>query len=508
MPIELFGFSLGRSDRRKNVSTPATTFQSEVKNTKSFVPPEIDDAYTVDAGGVFGTYVDLDGQLRNENEYIKKYREMASQPELEQAIEDICNEAIVYDEQRYPITLKLDFIDQPESVKNSIRKEFQKILRLLDFQNRGYEIFRRWYIDGKGYYHMVVDPKNTKKGIIEMRPIDASKIKKIAKVDKKTDPKTGAKTVESIKEVYVFREKPDDANGLEIAPEAIDYFPSGLFDASRTRAISYIHKAIKALNQLRMVEDATVIYRLARAPERRIFYVDVGSLPKTKAEQYVRELMNRYRNKLVYDSSTGDIRDDKKYMSMMEDFWFPRREGGKGTQVDTLQGGQNLGEMEDVLYFEKKLYRALNVPLSRIETDTGFNMGRASEISRDELNFQKFIDRLRNKFNVMFLNALRVQLVLTGVITEKEWYSMVQDIRFEYVSDSYFTESKDYEILQERLNILSSINDSIGEYYSREWVRKNILRQTEKEIKEEDRKIAKEREDGVLPPKSAEGMGF
>ncbi len=507
MPVELFGFSLGRKKEGESLSSTNLTVPQS-KKSRSFVTQEVDDAVTIDAGGVFGTYVDLDGALKTENDYIKKYREMANQPECEQAVEDICNEAIVYDEQRYPVSLVTDFVDLPTAVKKSIHEEFRNVLRLLDFQNRGYEIFRRWYVDGKGYYHMIVDRNNVKKGIIEMRPVDAAKIKKIAKVEKEVDPKTGAKTVKNVKEVYVYREKADDVNGLEIAPEAVNYYPSGLMDPARARAISYLHKAIKPLNQLRMVEDATVIYRLARAPERRIFYVDVGSLPKTKAEQYVRELMNRYRNKLVYDASTGEVRDDRKYMSMMEDFWFPRREGGKGTQVDTLQGGQNLGEMDDVLYFEKKLYRSLSVPLSRIESDTGFNMGRASEIDRDELNFQKFIHRLRNKFNVLFLNALRVQLILKGVINEDEWYSIVQDLRFDYVSDSYFTESKDYEIIESRLRVLRDMNDYIGEYYSREWVRRNILRQTDRDMEEQDKQIDKERELGVIPPKSSEGMGF
>ena len=507
MPVELFGFSFGRSAKGNNVSNATTPPANNSKTAQSFVAPELDDAYFVDAGGYFGTYVDLDGSLRNENEFIKKYREMAMQPEMERAVEDICNEAIVYDERRFPVDLVLDHASMTDDVKDSVSKEFRYILRMLDFQNRGYEIFRRWYVDGKGYYHMIVDPKNVKKGIIEMRPVDASRIKKIAEVEKDTDPKTGAKTIKGVKEVYVYRDKPTDQNGIKISPEAINYFPSGLFDATRTRAISYLHKAIKPLKQLRMVEDATVIYRLSRAPERRVFYVDVGSLPKTKAEQYVRDLMNRYRNKLVYDSNTGELRDDKKYMSMLEDFWMPRREGGKGTEIDTLSGGENLGEMDDVKYFEEKLYKSLNIPLSRIETDTGFNMGRASEISRDELNFQKFIDRLRNKFNLLFLNALRVQCILKGIMKEDEWYKVVQDIRFDYVSDSYFTELKEYEILESRLNTLREINDSIGNYYSREWVRKNILRQSDADIKSQDKQIAFEREKGLLPDKN-EGMGF
>jgi hypothetical protein len=340
-----------------------------------------------------------------------------------------------------------------------------------------------------------------------MRPIDAAKIKKIAKVEKDVDPKTGAKTIKGVKEVYIYREKPNESSAIEIAPEAVNYYPSGLYDPSRTRAVSYLQKAIKPMNQLRMVEDATVIYRLSRAPERRIFYVDVGSLPKNKAEQYVKGLMNRYRNKLVYDANTGEIRDDRKFMNMLEDYWFPRREGGKGTEVSTLDGGQNLGEMDDVMYFEKKLYKALNIPLSRMETDTGFNMGRASEITRDELNFVKFIERLRNKFALLFTNALRVQCLLKGILKDDEWYRIQQDIRFEFASDSYFTESKENEVLQERLNILRDINDHIGDYYSREYVRRNILRQTDSEMKEIDKQISFERENGLLPDKS-ESMGF
>jgi hypothetical protein len=354
---------------------------------------------------------------------------------------------------------------------------------------------------------MIVNPNQPRRGIIEMRPIDAAKIKKIAKVEKDVDPKTGAKTIKGVKEVYIYREKPNESSAIEIAPEAINYYPSGLYDPSRTRSVSYLQKAIKPMNQLRMVEDATVIYRLSRAPERRIFYVDVGSLPKNKAEQYVKGLMNRYRNKLVYDANTGEIRDDRKFMNMLEDYWFPRREGGKGTEVSTLDGGQNLGEMDDVMYFEKKLYKALNIPLSRMETDTGFNMGRASEITRDELNFVKFIERLRNKFALLFTNALRVQCLLKGILKDDEWYRIQQDIRFEFASDSYFTESKENEVLQERLNILRDINDHIGDYYSREYVRRNILRQTDSEMKEIDKQISFERENGLLPDKS-ESMGF
>ena len=502
MPIELFGISIGRAKQEAlSQQTPV-----EPKAT-SFVLPELDDATPIDAGGYYGIGIDLDGSLRSEAQYISKYREMSIHPEVEQAVEDICNEAITYGSEKYPVSINLDNSSSSDEVKEKIRKEFNYLLRLLDFNNRGYEIFRRWYIDGKGYYHMIVDPKSPKKGIIEMRPVDAAKIKKIAKVEKETDKATGAKKVTGVKEVYLYREKPDSNQAMEIAPEAICYYPSGLFDPSRTRAISYLQKAIKPLNQLRMVEDATVIYRLSRAPERRIFYVDVGSLPKNKAEQYVKGLMNRYRNKLVYDANTGEIRDDRKFMNMLEDYWFPRREGGKGTEVSTLDGGQNLGEMEDVLYFEKKLYKSLNIPMSRLESDTGFNMGRASEISRDELNFQKFVDRLRNKFSLLFMNALRVQCLLKGIVKEEEWYKIQQDIRFDYVSDSYFSESKDYEIIKERLDVLREINEHIGDYYSRDYVRRVILRQSDEEIKEQDRIIAREREKGLLPEKNPDTLG-
>ena len=503
MPIELFGISIGRA--KKEALASQTPIE---KKATSFVLPELDDAMPVDAGGYYGIGIDLDGSLRNEAQFISKYREMAMQPEIEQAVEDICNESIVNtNEKRFPVGISLEHTKLSDAQKESIEKEFNYIMRLLDFNNRGYEIFRRWYVDGKGYYHMIVNPNQPRRGIIEMRPIDAAKIKKIAKVEKDLDPKTGAKTIKGVKEVYIYREKPNESSAIEIAPEAVNYYPSGLYDPSRTRAVSYLQKAIKPMNQLRMVEDATVIYRLSRAPERRIFYVDVGSLPKNKAEQYVKGLMNRYRNKLVYDANTGEIRDDRKFMNMLEDYWFPRREGGKGTEVSTLDGGQNLGEMDDVMYFEKKLYKALNIPLSRMETDTGFNMGRASEITRDELNFVKFIERLRNKFALLFTNALRVQCLLKGILKDDEWYRIQQDIRFEFASDSYFTESKENEVLQERLNILRDINDHIGDYYSREYVRRNILRQTDSEMKEIDKQISFERENGLLPDKS-ESMGF
>lgn len=497
MPVELFGISIGRSKKEALVNnTPVEP------KAASFTLPELDDAMPVDAGGHYGVGIDLDVSLRSEAQFIAKYREMSMQPEAEQAVEDICNEAIVNNEEKYPIGLDLSLISSlSDSVKDRVDKEFDHILRLLDFNNRGYEIFRRWYIDGKGYYHMIVDKSSPKKGIIEMRPIDAAKIKKIAKVEKKADPKTGAKTIKGVKEVYVFREKPTDSSAIEIAPEAICYYPSGLYDASRTRAISYLQKAIKPLNQLRMVEDATVIYRLSRAPERRIFYVDVGSLPKNKAEQYVQGLMNRYRNKLVYDANTGDLKNDQKHMSMLEDFWLPRREGGRGTEISTLPGGQNLGEIDDIVYFQKKVYKSLNVPVGRInpEEQSGGLLGRASEITRDEYKFQKFIDRLRLRFSELFTNILKKQLMLKGIITEEDWNTWKKSIVIDFITDNYFTELKESEILRERVNMLREIEPYLGTFYSKQWVQKNVLMFTDDDTKKMQKDMEDEKKSGEIP---------
>lgn len=496
MPIDLFGFSIGRKR-----PSPTLDPNQNVKEVKSFVPPMIDDAGYIDAGGYYGAYLDFEGIFKTESDYIAKYREMAMHPEVESAIEDICNEAVVYDDRRKSVSIIMDNVRVSDQIKRQVSDQFDHILRLLDFSNKGYEIFRRWFIDGKGYYHIIIDKENPKKGIVELRTIDARKIKKMVEVVKEMDEKTKTKFIKEVREYYIYREKPGETTGLKLSPEAICYYHSGLFDPGNNRAISYLHKAIKPLNQLRMIEDAVVIYRISRAPERRIFYVDVGSLPKNKAEAYVRDLMNRYRNKLVYDASTGEIRDDKKFMSALEDYWLPRREGGKGTEIQTLDGGQNLGEMADVEYFLKKLYKALNVPSSRLEAENGFNMGRSSEITRDELKFQKYVDRLRNKFDDLFKNLLRTQCILTGIMREEDWYKIVQDIRFEYVTDNYFSELKDYEILGERLNTLNQIENYIGEYYSRDWIRKNILRQTDKEIRKQDKQIDLEKEQGLIKPK-------
>jgi len=496
MPIDLFGFSIGRKR-----PSPTLDPNQNVKEVKSFVPPMIDDAGYIDAGGYYGAYLDFEGIFKTESDYISKYREMAMHPEVESAVEDICNEAVVYDDRKKSVSIILDNVRVSDQIKRQVSDQFEHLMRLLDFSNKGYEIFRRWFIDGKGYYHIIIDKENPKKGIVELRTIDARKIKKMVEVVKETDEKTKTKFIKEVREYYIYREKPGETTGLKLSPEAICYYHSGLFDPGNNRAISYLHKAIKPLNQLRMIEDAVVIYRISRAPERRIFYVDVGSLPKNKAEAYVRDLMNRYRNKLVYDATTGEIRDDKKFMSALEDYWLPRREGGKGTEIQTLDGGQNLGEMADVEYFLKKLYKALNVPSSRLEAENGFNMGRSSEITRDELKFQKYVDRLRNKFNDLFKNLLRTQCILTGIMREEDWYKIVQDIRFEYVTDNYFTELKDYEILKERLDTLSQVENHIGEFYSRDWVRKNILRQTDREIRKQDKQIDLEKEQGLIKPK-------
>ena len=503
MAFELFGYSLGKKGKTAPSLDPIDAENS--KKAKSFAPPDYDDgAITLAGGGYFGSYVDFEGTLKTEIDLIYKYRDMSAHAEIEQAIEDIANDAIVYDDSKKSVSLMLDEIDLSDSIKTKMNTEFNEVLRLLNFKNKGYEIFRKWYIDGRMYYHVIIDESSNKKGIIEMRPIDALNIRKVRKIDKKVNPATGSQTevVDKVEEFYVYNEvannKPGmpSVEGIKVSLDSISYTHSGLYDAGRKRILSYLHKAIKPLNQLRMIEDAVVIYRISRAPERRIFYVDVGNLPKNKAEQYLRDIMNRYRNKITYDSSTGEIQDGKKHMSMLEDFWMPRREGGRGTEISTLDGGQNLGEMEDVEYFKKKLYRSLNIPATRLEADNGFNMGRSAEITRDELKFFKFIERLRNKFAEVFLNALRVQLIVKGIITKDDWNKIVQDIGFVWTQDSYFTELKENEVLKERLDALQTMDDYIGKYYSIEYIRKNVLRQTEEDIKTIDAQIKKEKSSG------------
>ena len=490
--MELFGFKITKATEDKT---------SDLTKNKSIVPPDIDDgSTTVAAGGYYGQYIDIDGNsVKTDAELIRKYRITAEQPECDMAIEDIVNEAIVSDDDQSPIEVNLDALDQPDKIKDAIREEFDNVVKLLNFNENGHDIFRRWYIDGRIFYHVIVDEKNLKKGIQEVRSIDALKIRKVREVKEELDEKTGAKLVTGVEEYFMYTENGvgigNVDTGFKIAKEAIIYITSGLLDYSKKRVLSHLNKAIKPVNMLRMMEDSLVIYRLSRAPERRIFYVDVGNLPKGKAEEYMRNVMNNYRNKLVYDAETGEIRDDRKHMSMLEDFWLPRREGGRGTEVTTLPGGDNLGQIDDILFFQRKLYRSLNVPIGRMESDTGFNLGRATEINREELKFHKLISRLRKRFSYIFMDLLRIQLLLKGVITQKDWSAFQENIRFDFRQDSYFAESKDNEILKERIQMLDTVSQHIGKYFSAQWVQKNVLRQTDEEIEKIQKEIEDEKSD-------------
>ena len=493
MAIKLFGFEISRKkdDQQNNQQEPTQ---------KTFALPQSDDgAVTIQSGAYYGTYVDLDGVVRNEIELVTRYREMSMQPELETAIDEIVNDSIVADDAGNSIEVNTDDLDDlnvSEDVKEKIRNEFENILRLLNFGNMGHDIFRRWYIDGRLFYHLVVDEKNMAAGVQELRYIDPRRIRKIREIQKTKDTQTGMEIIKTTKEYYLYNERgvigAHSNLGTKIAVDSVVNVNSGLMDAKRAMVLSYLHKAIKPLNQLRMIEDATVIYRLSRAPERRIFYIDVGNMPTIKAEQYLRDIMVKYRNKLVYDSTTGEIRDDRKHLSMLEDFWLPRREGGKGTEITTLPGGQNLGELEDVKYFEKKLYKSLGVPISRLEPQQGFSLGRSTEITRDELKFNKFIMRLRNKFSTLFDDILRVQLVLKKVCTEEEWRHFKEKIWYDFKKDNNFTELKETELLNNRIATLQLVDPYVGRYYSAEWVRKHVLQQTEEDIQEIDGQIQNE----------------
>ena len=503
MAIKLFGFTLGQKD----------IVQVQNPDQASFALPTAamdDGAVTITQNAHYGTYVDLEGSVRNEIELITRYREMANHPELEMAIDDIVNEAITHDVTGRTVDIVTDNLKQPETIKKKIHEEFETILKMLNFGNLADDLFKRWYIDGRINYHVVVDDSNPKKGIQELRFIDPRKLRKVREVKKDRDPKTGANIIQSIAEYYVYNDKGTTTQtytsnvnaGIRIAPESIINVNSGLMDAKNTFVISYLHKAIKPLNQLRMIEDAIVIYRISRAPERRIFYIDVGNLPKGKAEQYLRDVMIKYRNKMVYDANTGELRDDRKHMSMLEDFWLPRREGGKGTEITTLPAGQNLGELSDVNYFRTKLLQSLNVPISRLEPQQGgmIGVGRTSEVTRDEVKFTKFIVRLRNKFSQIFDNALRIQLVLKGICTLEEWEDFKEDIYYDYKKDNNFTELRDAELLRERLSLLQTVDPYIGRYYSMEWVQKNILQMDEEVISKMRKQIAKEEKLGIGGP--------
>lgn len=482
---EFFGFSIKRKTEEEPISFVADT--------------ESDGAGVITTGGHFGAYIDLDGDnAKNEAELIVKYRDIASQPECDAAISDIVNEAIVGDHDSSPVNLVLDQLDASDNIKDVVREEFDQILSLMNFSNYGHDIFRKWYIDGRLPYHIIIDNKNPKKGIQELRYIDPIKLRKVKEVEEETDQKTGAKLVKGSNEYFVFQNQiiGESTSGLKIHKDSIAYATSGMLDPSRRRILSHMQKAIKPVNQLRMMEDSLVIYRISRAPERRIFYIDVGNLPKGKAEEYLRGIMSQYRNKLVYDANTGDIKDDRKHMSMLEDFFLPRREGGRGTEISTLPGGENLGQIDDILYFQKKLYRALNVPLNRLEQESQFSLGRSTEISRDEVKFKKFIDRLRKRFSDIFLQLLKTQLLLKGIITRQDWDDWKEDIAFDYIEDNYFSELKYNEILRERFEMLAQLDEYIGKYVSNEWVRKNILRQSDEEIEEMKRQMEEEEKNG------------
>jgi hypothetical protein len=503
MAINLFGWELIRK-------APEVQLQPQIT-----APVNDDGAITVTAGGYFGTYLDLEASFKNENDLVSRYREMSMQPELESAIDDIVNETVVHDTAGKSVTIILDDIEQPDKIKEMIREEFQNVLRLLDFSNFGQEVFRNWYIDGRLFYQVLIDEKQPKLGIQELVYIDPRKIKKVRNVVKKKDPRTGIEVVTGTQEFYIYNEKATSQgqtlissssdSGVKIAADAIVNVNSGLMDPKRQMVLSYLHKAIKPLNQLRMVEDAIVIYRLSRAPERRVFYIDVGNMPKIKSEQYLRDIMTKFRNKVVYDSATGEVKDDRKFMSMMEDFWIPRRGEGKSTEITTLPSGQNLGEMADVKYFESKLYKSLNVPVSRLESQSGFTLGRSTEITRDELKFSKFISRLRTKFSILFDELMERQLALKGICSIDEWKQLKETIHYDFLKDNNFMELKEAELMASRLQLMNQIDPYVGTYFSRAWVKKHVLQfdedgieKMQKEIEEEQSELS-DQSGGVLP---------
>jgi hypothetical protein len=502
---KLFGFSIEDNEEQSS-------------GIVSPIPPSNEDGndhYL--SSGFFGQYVDIEGVYKTEFELIRRYREMALHPECDSAIEDIINETLVSDSNDSPVEINLDHLNASDGIKTKVRDEFKFILELLDFQKKAHEIYRNWYIDGRLYYNKVIDIKKPHEGIQELRYIDAIKMRYVRKQKKNEKDRLSNINQNNpmdyefpeLEEYYLYTPKnvypvstPSSMGGdqgVKFTKDSITYCTSGLVDRNKGSTLSYLHKAIKSLNQLRMIEDSLVIYRLSRAPERRIFYIDVGNLPKVKAEQYLRDVMMRYRNKLVYDANTGEVRDDKKYMAMLEDFWLPRREGGRGTEISTLPGGQNLGEITDIEYFKKKLFKSLNVPISRIEGDGGFNLGRSSEILRDEVKFSKFVGRLRKRFSAMFSDMLRTQLLLKNIITPEDWEIMQEHIQFDFLYDNHFTELKEAELQNERLALLGATEPYIGKYYSQDWVRRQVLRQTDEEIREQDELIEKEIKDGVIP---------
>lgn len=500
--MELFGFEI----RKRNEPAPV----------ESFAPKALEDgAMVVQAGGVYGTYIDLDGAIRTETELVNKYREMAQHPELDSAIDDIVNEVIITSPGDKIVTLVLDDLEQPDKIKKRMVEEFNEVLELLEFQQLAYEVFKRWYVDGRLYYHAIIDKANPREGIKELRYVDPRKIRKVRET--KTKKEKGFNLPQDGQEYYIYNDKgfvktvPTQGytaqnTGLRIAKDSIVYCPSGLMNPHGDLVQSYLHKAIKPLNQLRSLEDSLVIYRISRAPERRIFYIDVGNLPKIKAEQYLRDIMTKFKNKVVYDSSTGEVRDDRKFMTMLEDFWLPRREGGKGTEITTLPGGQNLGQMDDVTYFQQKLLKSLNVPVGRLQPEATYSIGRATEITRDEIKFAKFCGRLRLKFSSLFTKILEKQLILKGVVSSEEWPTFAAAIRYQFAADNYHAELKETEILRDRISVLRDIDDYIGRFYSNDWVRKNVLRQQDEEIQKIDKEMETEKQALPDAPEGSEDI--
>lgn len=498
MAWNLFGFQIERT--KKGVE----------EQPKTFAVPQTDDgAVVIQSGAYYGTYVDLDGVVRNEIELITRYRTMAMQPEIENAIDDILNESVIHDDSGKTIDINHDDLKQPAAIKKKIKDEFDYILKLLDFNNKGQDIYKRWYVDGRLFFHVVIDEDAPSKGIQELRYVDPRRIRKVREIQKVKDPQTGMELVKQIQEYYLYNERGiigmHTNLGARIALDSIINVNSGLMDAKNAMVLSYLHKAIKPLNNLRMMEDSTVIYRMSRAPERRIFYIDVGTMPTQKAEEYLKAVQTKYRNKLVYDANTGEIRDDRKYLSMLEDFWLPRREGSKGTEIDTLQGAQNLGELEDVKYFEKKLYKALHVPITRLEVQQGFTLGRVAEVTRDELKFTKFVEKLRRKFSTLFDEILGKQLVLKKICSLDEWEEYKEDIWYDYLKDNNFNELKEAELMRDRLSVLQLVDPYVGRYFSNDWVKKKVLHFTDDEIEEIQEQIDEEQEAQAAKGLDAQG---
>jgi hypothetical protein len=519
MDLNFFGFNLSKKR------------QKDEKVIPSVVAPDLDDGTTYISGSTaqyYGYYMDIDGTVRNEIQAIQKYRQISLYPEVDEALQDITNEAIPYEDETPLVELVLDNLtDYSDSLKQKIQDEFDEILSLLKFSEKAADLFRRWYVDGRLYFNVLVDKNQPKLGIQELRPIECTKIRKVVEIKKDKTPE-GVEVVKSIEEYYVYSENGFGATstgpnnmqvqgtvqGVKLSLDSVVYVPSGYVDGNTGNVLSYLQKAIRPANQLHMLEDAVVIYRLSRAPERRIFYIDVGNLPKAKAEQYVKDIMNNYRNKLVYDGKTGEIRDDKKYMSMLEDFWMPRREGGKGTEITTLPAGQNLGQMEDVIYFQKKLYQAMNVPISRMLPETGFSLGRSTEITRDEVKFQKFIGKLRRRFTELFFDLLRTQLILKNIIPDDEWDDIKEKVLFRFQKDNYFSELKNQDLWNSRLMLLQAIDPYVGRYFSSECIKKNVLQLTDEEIKEMEKQMDEDQRNGfvnpmmqqMMPPGQDQGM--